>query len=260
MAGKTFAGNLRIAPVDSNGVILTGKGYIGVLNTVKCELVVPAPTNIDQISRQIGSVGQLKSRAQVPKATTLNLDIDDLDDQRVLAYALNGQTVAYTQSGGTITNEVCTAGALGDWFPLANRGVSSLVLKDSTGTTTFAAGTDYLLDAASGFVQVVATGTITAGESLKANYTAAAITGQTVQGSTVASNLLRVVVELENLVDGKAGRFVCPIFQASSSGNQDLFGNKMLVAGLSGAMFLPPTGTAAATETGGAAYLLESFG
>lgn len=258
MGANTFSGNVRIAQVNADGVVQGS--FIGVVNTTKLELVVPAPTNIDQISRKNGTVGQIVSRAQVPKATSLNVDIDDTDDQRILAYALNGVTAAYSQTGGSITDEVITAPTqFGDWAVLANRHVSAVVVKDATGVTTYVAGTDYVVDAVPGFIRIVEGGAITSAESLKVSYTAAAITGKSVQGAKVASNLLRIEGQLTSLVDGSEWYFVCPIFQASSSGNQDLFGSKMLVASLAGAMFLPPTGTAADTETGGAPFVLTAI-
>ncbi|MGH8121212.1 MAG: hypothetical protein ACREPT_00390 [Rudaea sp.] len=258
MAGKVFSGNVRITPVNVLGVAIAGA--IGLLNTVKCELVTPAPENIDQISRQNGTVGQLVSRAQVPKPVTLNLQIDDTTDQRVLAYALNGVAVGYSQSSHTAVAVAYNAPAtLGDSIPLGYRHVSSVLVKDVTDATTYSDVTDYLVDPVSGFIQVLASGIITANQVLHIGFTAAVIAGSTVRGSTVASNLLRIEVQLQDLVDGSEGYFVCPIFQASSSGNQDLFGKAMLVAGLGGAMFLPPAGSAAYTETGGAPYILTSI-
>jgi hypothetical protein len=339
MSGKVYAGNLRIAVVSALGVALGG--YIGLLNTVKLELQTPAPDNVDQNSKQIGSVGQLKSRAQIPKPTTLAVSIDDLDDQRILAYALNGVVASYsqaaanikTQASATVMDEVVSAGVLGtavalahihvssvvvtdsagtttyvvntdytvdalngtitclvggaitaaeslkvdyaaaavaaesvtapatagDWIPLANRHVSSVVVKNSAESTTYVNGTDYLVDATPGFIKILTGGAITASQALKVSYKADALTGKTVRGSTVPSTLLRVVVQLENLVDDSEAYFICPIFQASSSGNQDLFGKNMLVAGLQGAMFLPPEGTAANAETGGAPYIITSI-
>ena len=257
MSGKVFSGNIYVAPVDVNGV-MTG-GLIGPLNTQKLELVTPAPTLIDQVSKQNGTVGQLLSQAAVPKATSLNTEFDDTGDQRVLAFALNGIVNAYSQAGGSIVAEVVQGRALGDWVPLANIHVSAVVVKDSAAAITYTAGTDYLVDAKAGLVKPLAGGTITPNESLKISYTAAAVTGSDVQGSLVASNLLRVQGNLINLVDGTESRFVCPIYHASSSGNNDLLGQKMLVAGLGGAMFVPPVGTAAATETGGAPYLLRAI-
>jgi hypothetical protein len=258
MSGRTFAGNLRIAPVDKNGVV-QGHGYMGLLNAVKCALKVPAAENIDQISRKIGSVGQIISRAQIPKATELEVTVDDTDDQRMLAYALNGIVANYSQSGVTITDEAVTCGALNDWVPLANRKVSSVVVTNTGATTTYVAGTDYLVDAEAGFICPLSSGAITANQALKVDYVAAALTGKTVQIATVASTLLRVHVQLQSLVDGSVSYFIAPIYQATASGDQDFFGKNMLVAGLSGAMFLPPVGTAAYTETGGAASIFTAL-
>lgn len=258
MGAHVFSGNFRIAKVDKNGVVQGG--FLGIFNTTKCELVVPAPDNIDQISRQNGTAGQIVSRAQLPKPTTLNLSIDDTDDQRVLAYALNGLTGTFSQTSGSVTDEAVTApAALDDWVALANRQVSAVVVKDDTGTTTFADGTDYTVDAAAGFIKILSTGTITASESLKVSYTKAAITGNDVQGALVTSTLLRIDADLQSLVDGSKARLVVPIFQAASSGNQDLLGKNMLVAGMSGAMFLPPVGSAANTETNGSPFLLRRY-
>jgi hypothetical protein len=337
MSGKNFAGNLRIAQVNKDGVVIGP--FIGILNTVKCELQTPAPENIDQNSKNISTIGQLKSRAQIPKPTTLAVSIDDLDDQRVMAFALNGISQAFaqaakhvkTQAGGAVVDEAVSATTLGtpiqlanfavssvvvknsagsttyvvntdytvdaingtvtpltggtitasqalkvsytaaalaplsvnapatfgDWIPLSGRHVKNVVVKNSGGSTTYVAGTDYVLDAKPGFLRIVEGGAITAGQALKISYDLPALTGSRVRGSLVPSTLLRVEVQLESTVDGSEGYFVCPIFQASSSGNQDLFGKNMLVAGLQGAMFLPPEGTAANTETGGAPYLLD---
>lgn len=258
MSGRIFSGNLRIAPVDKNGVV-QGHGYFGLLNAVKLALKVPAAENVDQISRKNGSTGQIISRAQIPKPTELEITVDDTDDQRVLALAMNGITAAYAQSSATITDEAVTAGALGDWVPLANRKVSAATITNTGASTTYVVGTDYLLDAEAGFILPLPGGAITANQALKANYTAPALTGKTVQIATVASNLLRVHVQLQSLVDGSVSYFIAPIFQAAASGDQDFFGKNMLVAGLSGAMFLPPVGTAAYTETGGAASIFTAL-
>jgi len=259
MGAHVFSGNFRIAKVDKNGVVQGG--FLGIFNTTKAELVVPAPDKIQQISRMNGTAGQIVSSAQLPKPTSLNLSIDDTDDQRVLAYALNGLSAAFSQSSGSIVDEVITAPAtLGDWVAVANRQISTVVLTNSGGTTTYAAGTDYVVDAAAGFIRILATGTITAAQSLKVDYAAAAIAGHDVQGALVTSTLLRIDAELQSLVDNSKARLVVPIYNASSSGNQDFLGKNMLVAGLSGDMFIPPQGSAANTETGGAPFLLRRYG
>jgi hypothetical protein len=257
MAGRTFSGNVRIAKVNGDGVVQGA--FIGLLNTVKCELVVPAPDKIQQISRMNGTVGQPISTALVPKPTSLNMSIDDTTDQRILAYALNGITAAYSQSSATVTDEAVTSpAAFNDWAPLANRHVSSVVVKHTTGSPTYVAGTDYVADLTAGFIRILESGDITEGQALKVSYAAAAISGTTVQGSKVAATLLRVEVNLQDLVDGSEAYFIVPIYNANSSGNQDLFGKNMLVAGLTGDMFLPPQGTAAYALTGGAPFILTS--
>lgn len=333
-----FNGNLRIAKCDKNGVVQGG--FIGLLNPVKCELVTPAAENVDEISRFIDTAGQILSRGQIPKATSLNLETSTLSDQRVLAFALNGITANYsqsaaiisTQAAATVTDEVVdagvldvpvallkrslssvvvtdsggsttyatpgdytidaangtitpkstgtitaheslkvdyhaaalsaeavTAGELGDWIPLANRHVSSVVVKNSAESTTYVLGTDYVVDGTPGFIRPLASGAITANQALKVSYHCAAITGKTVQGSKVPSTLLRVEIQTADLVDQQEGYFIVPIYQSAASGNKDLFGKNLITAALTGAMLVPPQGSDAETETGGAPYIFTAI-
>lgn len=333
-----FNGNLRIAKCDKNGVV--SGGFIGLLNPVKCELVTPAAENIDEISRFIDTAGQILSRGQIPKATSLNLETSTLSDQRVLAFALNGLTADYAQSAATIaaqaggsivdevvnsgvlnvpvalanrqvsavvvknsagsttytvatdytvnatagtitplstgtitasqslkvsytaavlTAEAVTAGDIGDWIPLANRHVSGVIVKNTAGSTTYVAGTDYVVDSVPGFIRPLPGGAITANQALRVSYTAAAITGKTVQGSKVPSTLLRVEIQTADLVDQAEGYFIVPIYQSAASGNKDLFGKNLITAALTGAMLVPPQGSDAETETGGAPYIFTAI-
>jgi len=333
-----FNGNLRLAECDENGVV-TGP-WLGLLNPVKCELVTPAAENVDEVSRFIDTAGQLLSRGQIPKFTSLNLSTSSLRDKRMLALAFNGVAVGYSQAaadffhqtGGTITNEAVSATTLDTPIQLANKDISSVVVKDSTlattyvvdtdysvdalaGTitpltggditaaealkvsyvaaaledeevtatergdwiklskrhvtigyvknaarsTTYTLGTDYAIDSRPGFIKPLPGGSITADQVLKVGYSCAALTGTTVQGSVVPSKLVRVEIQLADLVDQSESYFVCPLYQAASSGNKDIFGKTVINADLAGAMLVPPEGTAIATETGGAPYIFTAI-
>lgn len=258
MAALKFSGNIRIAQVNSQGVY--ANGFIGVVNAQKLELVLPKPDLIQQISNENGTLGQVLSQGAVPKPTECNATFDDLTDQRMLGFSLNGTTQPFSQSSATVVDEAHTAPAvLGDWVRLANRKVSSVVVKDSTGTTTYAAGTDYVVDAVPGFVRIPATSTITAAQVLHISYSAAAASGSTVLGSSTPFNLLRIEGHMQDIINGGTAFVVIPLYQALASGNLDFFGKSMLVSALGGNMLLPPVGSAAYTETDGNAYKIDSL-
>ncbi len=169
------------------------------------------------------------------------------------------QSLKVSYTAAALTGESVTAGELGDWIPLANRHVSAVVVKHTTGTPTYVPGVDYIVDAQPGFIQPLVGGAIAANQALKVTYNASAITGKTVQGSKVPSTLLRVEIQTADLVDQQEGYFIVPIYQSAASGNKDLFGKNLITAALAGAMLVPPQGSAAATETGGSPYIFTAI-
>ena len=100
-------------------------------------------------------------------------------DTENLKLLLLGDTVA--QASGSVTDEVITPAtgtlAVGNVFILASQDVSSVVVKDSTGTPkTLTAGTNYTLNAKTGSIEIL---DVTTGGAfvlpLTASYTKAAI-------------------------------------------------------------------------------------
>lgn len=99
-----------------------------------------------------------------------------------VALFLSGSTGTITQAAGTVPAEEITIIpgryyqlGLAPATPVGARTVSAVVVKDSTGTTTYDAGDDYMLDAERGTLQILATGAIVAG-AIKVAYTKAAVT------------------------------------------------------------------------------------
>jgi len=169
------------------------------------------------------------------------------------------QALKISYVAATTTAEAVTTGQVGDWVKLANRRISNVVVKNSGATVTYTAGTDYVVDAKPGFIKPLPGGAITEDQDLKVTYSCAALAGTTVQGSVVPSKLLRVELQLADLVDQSESYLIIPLYQAASSGNKDLMGKTVINADLSGAMLVPPEGTDIATETGGAPYIITSL-
>lgn len=129
-----------------------------------------------------------------------SLQCDNMSGANVGLF-LSGSTGTISQSTGTVTDEVIAVIpgryyqlGLAPSTPVGARKVSAVTVKDSTGTTTYAAGTDYMLDADRGRLQILATGTIVAGD-IKATYTKAAVTWEGIRSGASGELLgaLRVV-------------------------------------------------------------------
>lgn len=88
-----------------------------------------------------------------------------------LAVALQADLTV--QASGSVTDQAQT-GYHDKFTRLEHVKVSSVVITDSTGITTYAAGTDYILHAEEGMIEVLSTGSITDGQSLLIDYSYAA--------------------------------------------------------------------------------------
>lgn len=98
------------------------------------------------------------------RTVTANVTGNEFNIENV-ALALMGSEGAIDQAAGVIADQTLTASAKhGRYYPVGKRNISAVVVKE--GATTFVEGTDYQVDAASGRVKVLATGSITEGSTL----------------------------------------------------------------------------------------------
>lgn len=116
---------------------------------------------------------------------TDNIDYDNL------AMFFLGTTSTLTTASGTGAIDNIASAQFGTYqlgvtalVPTGVRKVSSVVVTNSGGTTTYTAGTDYVVDADYGTVTLLEGGTITAGSAVKITYNVAASTRKQV----IASN------------------------------------------------------------------------
>lgn len=247
MSGLLCKGNVRLAYVDSDGVP-TGQ-YIGILNAVKLALNKPAPDLKQRVSKQNDSYGEALDQVESPKPTECSLSVDDAGDAEVLAWALGGTKAGFTQAAETSKAVTLTAVAKDQWSDLGYRKVSNVVVKDSTDVTTYVAGTDYLLDAAAGFVKVTKGGGIADAAEIHVTLDAAALTGEAVSVGTRQSISVRVDGDMRNIATGEQIRILIPRAKLSAQGELDFMGEDFLVTELSGtALALPGQPSATVTR------------
>ena len=104
-----------------------------------------------------------------------SLTCDNMSMSNVALF-LSGSTGTITQAAGTVTDEEVKVVpgryyqlGLSPATPVGARNVSAVAVKDSTGVTTYVAGTDYNVDLVKGRLQILDTGTIVAG-NIKVSY------------------------------------------------------------------------------------------
>lgn len=230
MSGIVCAIDVRLAYVDADGV-LTG-GYIGIKNPVKLAISTPEPDRQQRISKMRDSYGQALDEIVTPKPTEIEFSTDDAGDAEILAWALNGESVGFSQSAATVA---ATAYAVvkNVWFKVAHRSISAVVVTNTAGTTTYVVNTDYLVDAVSGFIKPTTAGAIATG-NIKVAYTAAALTGSTVKAGTRPNIVVQIDGEGKNLATGLPVHVVVPRASLSANGALDLIGTNFIVTSLKG--------------------------
>ena len=153
---------------------------------------------------------------------TGSLTCDNMSGTNVALF-LSGSTGTITQAGASVTDEVIDVIpgryyqlGLGASTPVGARKVSAVVVTNSAGTTTYVAGTDYLLDADRGRLQILTTGTIVAGD-IKVDYTKAATTWEGIR-SGAAGELLGALRIVSDNATGDQRDFYMPRVSLVPSG------------------------------------------
>jgi hypothetical protein len=109
---------------------------------------------------------------------SFNFTIDELFAENWNILLFGNGTTANVQSGSVITNEAHNAPILLDRSVFTNESnISSLVVTGTGGTPTYVLDTDYqLVNATTGEIKILSTGSITSGLAIEFDYTSAART------------------------------------------------------------------------------------
>ena len=242
MSGLICAGNVYLNRKVSGSY----SGFHGPINATKFAISVGKSNTIERTSYMRDSYGQTLDSVVIPGSSTLTIETDDAAAD-ILQYMLLGTLTDVTGNTTAVVDEAVT-GYLGKWTKLSRRNIGSVTVKNSAGSTTYVNGTDYVLDAVAGMVKPLASGAMTDGQSLKVDFTPAAMTARQIIAAT--STEVRAMVRLDgtNLSNQKKVEVLCHEAVLIPSGELDLAGKKFLTFGLSGTL-ITPTG-----ETGPLSY------
>lgn len=191
-AGDVYLDRLTDAGA-SQGFVKVGAGKLEIKPNAEVK---------EQKSKGRETYGQVIASVAINKPAEITVVLTQVD-RKALAIAFLGEDVAHTVAAGTVTDEAMTARHDKGVF-LAHRNVSSVVVTNSTGATTYVLNTDYTLDARLGMITALSTGTITDAQALLVDYTYAAESGYKIQGATKPLVKMGVKLDGKNLVDGAA--------------------------------------------------------
>jgi len=124
--------------------------WVGDVSAFSIKLAVEKVEHKESYSGQKGLVRSFP----VGKSATIDMTLHQVDTDN-LAFTLNGTSTS-TASGTVSAESLPDALVVGSQVSLANPGVSSVVITDSTGTPlTLVAGTDYAVDADFGRITIL---------------------------------------------------------------------------------------------------------
>lgn len=176
------AGMLYFDRFDTSGA-KTGERPLGNCGTFTLNTTVE---KVEKYSAMNKAKRLYKSVIKSIKATG-KIVLDEFDPAN-LALALLGTEGTVTQTAGSVTAGTPFSGVAkkGYAFKLGHFAVSDVVVKDSTGTTTYTAGTDYeVTNAKVGLLTILAAGSIVDASTIKCEYSYGAVTMPKVSGATV---------------------------------------------------------------------------
>lgn len=194
---------------------------------------------IEQISKDKGQYGQITGSAAINKPAEFSLTITNLTGS-ALAMALQGTEAAYSQAGGSVTDEVVVA-KLDKFVDLSKKNItgSSVVVTNSGATVTYVEGTDYTVNYAMGWLQPLSSGSIAANESLKVDFAYGAISGTKVKGGTLASVKGMLEFDGNNLFDGTPLSVTVWEVTLTADGEVDFMSDKPIELSMRGKMVTP---------------------
>lgn len=235
-----YEGSVYLAPLN-----LTTDAFEGYYES-------PIECRVWEISREDGDTTELKSKQRdrydqlidsEETAGTASIAVEFLEvPKEIMAVLFSGSLTTFTQTSGTVTDEVVTIPVLGRWVPLANAHLNdgvAAVVTNTAGDTTYVVNTDYKVDYRQGLILAVSGGAITAGQSLKVDYTKLAKSGVTVAGETALKANFRLKFDGKNRYNGKDTYGEVWQVNLKSSDPVDLLSSEAITAKLAGPMITP---------------------
>lgn len=198
----------------------------------KFEIKTPSD-KLQKISKSRESFGQAKNTYFVAKPVEFSITFDELSGD-IFAAMLSGIASAVNDAASTLLNVPVTA-APGFWAVIPggeNLDPETIVVKDSTGTTTYTPD-KYEVNPRLGLLYVPAGGTIAAGP-VTVSASKLPFEGTEIQGAQRYAHIMRYRLDGQNLLDRRDMNLFAPRAVVSSDTAQDWLSGKLASVALSG--------------------------
>lgn len=198
----------------------------------------------EAISKDKDEYGQVIASAAINKPADLSVVIREITG-RALAMSLQGSVSEMSQGSGSVASQDATA-KIGKFIELGKRNIASagFLVKDSTEVTTYTLNTDYRVNYAAGFVEILAGGAITEGQALKITYDHGAVDAAKVLGATVPQVKGKLVLDGRNLMTGRPTFITIWDATLTAEGEVDFMSDDPIELTMKGRMTTPAGKTA----------------
>lgn len=224
--GLLFAGT----PMIRNRRI-PGAGFVDMGNTIELKIKTETETK-ERVSKRKDSYGKPLDSVVIPKPTSISYASDTFDRAN-LALALMGTDSTLTQSEEQVSDEPVAIGKKGQWYPLKNRNIKEVSVKNKSNAPVDA--TAYEVNADLGMILIKeGASTVNDDEQIKVTYTKVESKGFAIAAGTVSDYDLEIIIDGVNRVTGKKGSLHIPSAVVASDGEIDWFADDFAKAAFSG--------------------------
>lgn len=185
--------------------------------------------------------GTVLASDTLPKPHTLTAVFNQLDIE-LFAAGFSGVATTLTQSSGTLTDQEIIL-TLDRWVECGKRMISSVVLKDPSGATTYTLA-HYEVNPRLGMIKALPAGTIVDGSACKLSCSHAAINGFKITGATRSNVLARILIDGKERSSGRDFIFEGRKVRLASTTQMALISDKFVEASFSGTFQKPDDGSA----------------
>ncbi len=217
------SGSARFAVYDNTDTLVNEWRPFGNMTSLNVE---PSADLVEVTSTDDADYGTVTDSESEPGKVKITLATNRFSAE-TLALIYSALVALDTSTGGTVSTAESYTAKMGVAFQVGGasprRGLTTVVVKDSTATTTYVKDTDYTLDAEFGFITPIGS-TITSGEVLKVTYTYAAGSGYKLDVNSAPSLHISFFWKGVNRFDGKRYMMEVPKCTLKASKGIDLMG------------------------------------
>lgn len=237
--GFLGAGDLYVARF--NPTTQRFEDYAGPFEASKFE-IKPNSERKEMVSRGRGTYGQTIESVPIPKAFEFAVTFAEINRES-LSLALLGTQSDLSQGSGTVTDAKIelSAARFDKWIDLAhsNLGDAGFSVKSNNGSTTYAEGTDYVVNRRLGAIKPLSAGAIPATETVKVGYSYAAVSGIKIDGATQTQ--VRAKFRLDGINFADQSPVVVDVFEGVTTPDSafDFLQDEFAEAALTGSLKTP---------------------